>query len=339
MLFYEELVSATDSLILGKGYPENWNSSNVEVLGLASSPNRLDENKIESFLNLGYEEIKQKLGIGNKDFYLEIKNENGKIIKKGGFIREPIAYFAKDNGELELRDKLNDSSLIWDFYWGNRNNPPSGGYGNSRYQYNCSDYTGPGSCNRVKVFEMLIDNSSSYNTIITEDSEISKADLETSEFNQFESWIKNSGIYLHKTRGELFGEFNVSYLSDGFDEGIVESKDGILKNVEIGDNVTFSVSPYAVYSTQTEINNLIAWKGDESKTLFGYWNYGNGKVFYLADLTGDADGYELMKVVEPVPTIYKKGEKDYNASKNIYTVNREALLNGEKVKLSFVVWD
>lgn len=337
LLFYEELVSITDNLLLSPGYPEDWNSSNVEVLGLAKTPSILDVKKVEEFFKLNQSSMAKLLGLQPNNFYLTL-TKNGRVIQKGGIVREPIAYFAKDNGELELRDKLANSSLIWDFYWGNKNNPPDGGYKNSRFHYNCSDYTGPGQCNKVKIFKMVIENRSSYNTVITEDSEIARSDLEEEEFSSFKNWTKEGGIYFHKTRGTLFTEFNISHDSNGFTEGVVKAKNGILKNVEIGDNVTFSVSPYAVYSTKTDINNLIGWEDDESKSLFGYWDYGKGKVYYIADLTGDSNGYDLMESVKTAPTLYRKGKETYEEASNIYTITRETLLNGERVKFKLVVW-
>ncbi|HIE41204.1 MAG TPA: hypothetical protein EYP80_00915 [Candidatus Aenigmarchaeota archaeon] len=37
-----------------EGYPENWNESNVEIIGLATT-NRIDWNKLKKLENLGYQ--------------------------------------------------------------------------------------------------------------------------------------------------------------------------------------------------------------------------------------------------------------------------------------------
>lgn len=69
----------SDSLIRTKGIPENWNSSNVNVIGLADEENVLNSTKVSNFLSMGnsaYSLTKNTL-IGKYDFFFSITDLNG----------------------------------------------------------------------------------------------------------------------------------------------------------------------------------------------------------------------------------------------------------------------
>jgi len=72
-------MSASDSLVRQPGVPENWNSSSVTTIGLASSENVLNETKVSYFLDLENGTIKSLLGVGNYDFYFEVRYANGTL--------------------------------------------------------------------------------------------------------------------------------------------------------------------------------------------------------------------------------------------------------------------
>lgn len=76
----------TTFLVSTSGYPENWNSSNVEVPGFASSDNFLQENKISRFSRLSYE--RQKRLFKAENFYLEF-SRNGTPIEGYSFGIKP----------------------------------------------------------------------------------------------------------------------------------------------------------------------------------------------------------------------------------------------------------
>ena len=83
LIYYENLVSVTDLLLLYHGYPKYWNTSNVEVLGLAERPNYLNKTKVEMLNSMSDAKIKQLLGIEGMDFYFSIENSTDKIVEKG----------------------------------------------------------------------------------------------------------------------------------------------------------------------------------------------------------------------------------------------------------------
>ena len=69
---------ATDLLIRSEGLPSNWevmDIDDVNRIGLAERDRVIDEQKLNSFKNLGaeYERVKQLLQIANYDFHFELQ--------------------------------------------------------------------------------------------------------------------------------------------------------------------------------------------------------------------------------------------------------------------------
>jgi len=69
----------SDSLIRTKGIPENWNSSNVNVIGLAEEENVLNATKVSEFLYMGNSEydLTKSILIGKYDFFFSVTDLNG----------------------------------------------------------------------------------------------------------------------------------------------------------------------------------------------------------------------------------------------------------------------
>ena len=61
-------MQAIESMVKIKGYPKNWDESNVELLGLARKPNVLSESKLQQFAAMDYGNAKDLLLIGDYDF-------------------------------------------------------------------------------------------------------------------------------------------------------------------------------------------------------------------------------------------------------------------------------
>ncbi|MFB6088389.1 MAG: hypothetical protein ABEK36_01270 [Candidatus Aenigmatarchaeota archaeon] len=115
MLFYEEIMSVTDTLMLSEGYPQNWNSSNVQVIGLASTPNNLNKTKVQRFLGLDYEKVKSGLGFGNKEFYFEMRNKTGIIGSVGNkdYNNSKTINTVNREGLMDGK-KIKLSIIVWD---------------------------------------------------------------------------------------------------------------------------------------------------------------------------------------------------------------------------------
>jgi uncharacterized membrane-anchored protein len=77
-------IAASDSLIRHGGSPEGWSQADVMTIGLASSENVINETKAESLMQVNDTDIKRLLGIGNYEFYLEIRYANGSMVSTPG---------------------------------------------------------------------------------------------------------------------------------------------------------------------------------------------------------------------------------------------------------------
>jgi hypothetical protein len=73
-------------LVSTSGYPDDWNSSTVEVPGFASSDNIIETEKLSRFRNLSYSD--QKLLLQAPDYRLVFRN-NSQILRLNG---EPLDY-------------------------------------------------------------------------------------------------------------------------------------------------------------------------------------------------------------------------------------------------------
>jgi hypothetical protein len=77
-------VSLSDSFIRTSGYPEEWNSSNVQIIGMADEENVLNETKILQVVGMPYDTIRATMGIMNYNFYLGIRYLNETVINMNG---------------------------------------------------------------------------------------------------------------------------------------------------------------------------------------------------------------------------------------------------------------
>jgi hypothetical protein len=82
-------LSVSDVLIRTQGFPTDWTPETVETIGLVSKENVINETKIANLINLSkyyadYNFTKTMLGIGNHEFYLEIKDLYNQTMKANG---------------------------------------------------------------------------------------------------------------------------------------------------------------------------------------------------------------------------------------------------------------
>lgn len=60
-------------MLIGEGYPVDWNQTNVTRIGLTNGDWRLNKTKVLDFYNLSFTKQRQLLGIDN-NFFIEIYN-------------------------------------------------------------------------------------------------------------------------------------------------------------------------------------------------------------------------------------------------------------------------
>ncbi len=77
-------LAASEALVRTRGFPENWNTSNVQGIGLAGTEERvLDATKSKYFFELlasNYTETKFKLGVGWYELNVDITDKNNTVI-------------------------------------------------------------------------------------------------------------------------------------------------------------------------------------------------------------------------------------------------------------------
>ena len=116
MIYYENLLSTTDTMLLYQGYPENWDSSNVEVIGLAGRPNHINKTKMERMINdLTNEEIKKLLHIEDKSFNITIQNKTDTLYTKGeSDWRDADEVYVVNRRALMNENDIRLRFLIWE---------------------------------------------------------------------------------------------------------------------------------------------------------------------------------------------------------------------------------
>jgi hypothetical protein len=77
-------ITISETLIRTQGYPQEWNDTNVQIIGLAVEENVLDETKLVSFVLMDYNYSKFLLGITGLEYYFRVKQLNGSIAQSGG---------------------------------------------------------------------------------------------------------------------------------------------------------------------------------------------------------------------------------------------------------------
>ena len=75
-------LGVTDNLIKNPGKPTDWNSSNVLVIGLASSDRILSEEKVQSFCNISYNQTRALLNIMHQFYFSILTYQSGSWSKK-----------------------------------------------------------------------------------------------------------------------------------------------------------------------------------------------------------------------------------------------------------------
>jgi hypothetical protein len=67
---------AFDVLTKTQGWPTNWTTSNVSIIGLADKPNVLSEQKVSAFESISYNTAKNKLSLQKYEFSFDINSTN-----------------------------------------------------------------------------------------------------------------------------------------------------------------------------------------------------------------------------------------------------------------------
>ena len=78
---YSKAINLASLLAESSGYPQFWNSTNVEIIGLYDS-GKFNLTKFGELKNIDYQTAKVLLGTGVYNFNITLKNTTGSIIEK-----------------------------------------------------------------------------------------------------------------------------------------------------------------------------------------------------------------------------------------------------------------
>ncbi len=327
-------LAISDHLLKSRGLPSDWEDRTNEIshLGLAKENHVFDNKKLNKFISLDYNQVKNLLGISQYEFLFLIRNLTGTIIGGDGMLQGTVAYLAINEGfGLEA---LNNSATIWDFYWCSSNKMPGS---NARNAYQILD--------KRECFGDMIENRSLYNSIFAENPDINVGDFHPTDPKlnvSHKEWLKNfvseGNRYIQDEHGSVACIFDMSGCGESKGTiGIVESLE-YLTNYSIGDEVHFKEASSALFQGAGDkpLNKIISAKDDRTRALFGYWNYDNGKVFYIADME-DVESKTLAFKLTLATALIKYGKEPKDAN---YVINsrRLAIYNNEIVYVDVILW-
>jgi len=76
-----KVLTLSDSLIRTSGIPPDWNTTNVQIIGLAQDENVLNATKVDYFVGMDYDTARVLMDIGQYNFYFEVVDLNNTVQK------------------------------------------------------------------------------------------------------------------------------------------------------------------------------------------------------------------------------------------------------------------
>lgn len=97
-------LEVSDSILRTPGIPEDWNSSNVDIIGLSYSDHIIDPSKLINLNSTPYDQARLLMTMGY-DFYLKIEDLNGTVYLEKGYIDQnrtvvPVERYANYNDRI-----------------------------------------------------------------------------------------------------------------------------------------------------------------------------------------------------------------------------------------------
>ena len=267
------------ALLSSSGSPHDWylqkNITPLDVtgLGLVDGSVKLDMQrafKLQEFAatNESYNQLKKALGIEKYELYILMTKNTTFATPKQGFLdlNSRIAYtWGASDGEegnashFGLREFLITNTIPF------------------------TDYGGD--------WQTLITEIDQYDIVIFEDPQIkdkaggSGQGLNGNQRHILQDWVSAGGTFVQKELGTMLEIFDVSVNNAAHEDGTVVALDGMLRDLNIGDHVEV-YEGYRVSKNSGTITTLIQHEPSDH-TLFGYWSYGDGLVYYIPDTEGD----------------------------------------------------
>lgn len=98
-------------ILLSNGIPADWNSENVQLIGLAIYDKHITESRFDELNEIPYENTRELLGLSGFDFYIRLIETNGNLIREYGSeatAKEVVAlrriiFYENSPAQLEVR--------------------------------------------------------------------------------------------------------------------------------------------------------------------------------------------------------------------------------------------
>lgn len=338
-------IQTTEVLVKSSGVPTRWSLSNVTLVGLAESDRILSTEKVDLFVNLPESQIKNIFRIQLYGFYFAIMGMNNSIINMTQYMEEQdlhIAYYQKETYMDEEVTILLEEFLI-DFY------------------YKSPDPGSPDCLDPCLGKDELLENISSYDFILLEDSH-----FDNTELDFVEDWVANGGwlfISEHMKNSPL-DILGVTYFKRGKNENedvdnmTIINTDSYL-DLELGSWLYPEEVPYIedsfipIGDELDAVNYVTMGEYEDGTDGIARWEYGNGTVYYFSDFwikdhsllisfpSLISEG--MVTIIQYLgggeyTTLLSKGVDAPGSAVHVVSVKRYVVYENEKAILLFKLW-
>jgi hypothetical protein len=341
-------VYISDTLVRSTGYPANWTNDTVQMIGLASDEHVIDVEKVFKLKRMDYDQVREMMKLGNYELHAWFTDGAGYNLTSG-VVRSPVAVIARTKAGTDYAKMLNNSQVVWDLYWDN-----NAGAGGIDFDYvklftKRNNYADKGA---IKIFRQLMNNQTSYRTIIIEDIGLAYSDLAPDDKNNLTKFVKNGGILIYTdtamaappAKQPLVSLFNMSFIADSSTDAYVLVPKPLMYNSSAGDRISFTTKVRRTYSNSTTNDNVLHAVANSTPDTcqICWWDYGFGRVYYLEDTSGSYNGTinDLVNHLNIVGEPLSFGHMGANST-DLINVRRMAMLSGferEVVNLNLIVW-
>ncbi|RLG15862.1 MAG: hypothetical protein DRN71_00035 [Candidatus Nanohalarchaeota archaeon] len=271
----------SDILLNTPGIPPDWNTSNVQMAGFRNvDSSTLDSDKLINFRLLEYNRSKEVLGLRSYDYCINITDPEGMLLKLDGVVTGTAAVFATGTDDNIIKDFLENYQNDWDYYWARPGAVPSN---NATHVYQDP--------NQNDLFDVLIDNISSYNTIIIEG--INALTVTAADEVKIQNFVSVGGTFID-IQDDHFAQLIKHFANvpdgesaDNSDEiGTAIKKDILLPEKDVGETVTFETAKFRFNMSEVD-KAIVESDGHAGYCIVCLWYYGSGKIYYLPDGSKD----------------------------------------------------
>jgi hypothetical protein len=268
------LIYSSGALMKTQGLPNDWNSTNVSMIGIADQDGKINQTKIRNLMQTDTETVKTLLGISGYDFNITFRSGNFSMMTGAAF--SPAAYFCKD--ERTFLGVLNSSGLVYDLYYSGNMPIPEAGRKN---------FTGPGPA----LFNQMMADLQ-YRTVILEDPGLAQGDINMTLLQDF---LRTGGIIIIEGDAQLIATGFSIHANSTTNQSSLSTGSNLL-GTDKGVQIDFNNTRWYVYSAQGDSQIAAAALSPDGGAFSGSWKSFAGKIYFIADIEGSANGKRLTEL-------------------------------------------